>query len=127
MSAPPSDRFPDNFKLLPRRVLIGALAADFILVVMYALTVGLKKTPTGKPLIFLFGLGFAMLAFGGTVIETLGNYLPAASIQRLVEVGVEESIEMFGATVMLYSATRVLAQAGARLLPPSVTAPAPAK
>jgi hypothetical protein len=67
--------------------------------------------------ILLLGVGFAIMVFGATVIETIGNFLPAESASRLIEVGVEETFEMFGASVMLYAIVRVVASAGSRLVP----------
>jgi hypothetical protein len=254
MPKPEPAQVRDNWKLLPRRVLIGALIVDAFLAIAYALTADLPKTPTAKPLTFLFGLngegnipawfsgaqllliglaflvlaswifqsderiaalrrlfftvglafvylsadevgqvhekmsavaqswhplylfeirllaaigfkrrklhggsiwiplfaivglilliwlwpqikkawklwrkeilllalGFAILALGATVVETVGNLLHS-SIEREVQVGIEEMLELVGASVMLYAAMRVLAATGARLLPPSLT------
>ena len=54
MTKPSQSR--DNWKLLPKRVLIGALIVDAFLLVMYALTIWLPPTPAAKPLTFLFDL-----------------------------------------------------------------------
>jgi len=70
--------------------------------------------------ILLLALGFGVLVFGAVVVESLGDLIPAgARVLRMVEVGVEESFELVGASVMLYAGARVLAAAGARLLPDS--------
>lgn len=74
--------------------------------------------------ILLLASGFGVLVFGAVVIEAVGDLIPASMVTlHLVEVGVEEAFELVGASVVLYSAARVLAAAGARLLPPSATAP----
>jgi hypothetical protein len=68
--------------------------------------------------ILLLAVGFGVLAFGAVVVESLGDLIPkTALLLRGVEVGVEESLELVGASVMLYAVTRILAAAGARLLP----------
>lgn len=74
--------------------------------------------------ILLLALGFGVLVFGAVVIEASGDLIPRAAVTlRLVEIGVEEAFELVGASLMLYSGARVLAGAGAKLLPASVTAP----
>lgn len=68
--------------------------------------------------ILLLALGFGVLTLGATVVESLGDLIPkTALLFRGIEVGVEESLELVGASVMLYAVTRILAAAGARLLP----------
>lgn len=68
--------------------------------------------------ILLLALGFGVLVFAATILESLGDFIPKGSeALRMVEVGFEETLESLGATIMFYSAVRVLAGAGARLLP----------
>jgi hypothetical protein len=68
--------------------------------------------------IILLVVGFGVLVFAGTVIESLGDFIPrnAYSI-RVIEVGIEESMESLGASIILFSAVSVLAAAGAAVLP----------
>jgi hypothetical protein len=70
----------------------------------------------------LLGLGFGVLVFGATVVEVIG-ILTRSTFSTAIEVGIEEMLEILGVSVMLYAAVRVLADAGGRLLPLSVTAP----
>ena len=68
--------------------------------------------------VLLLAVGFATLAVGAVIVESLGDLIPKAALaMRAVEVGVEEGLELVGASVMLYAVTRILAAAGARLLP----------
>jgi hypothetical protein len=252
MTKPASAKPRDNWKLLPKRTLIGALIADALMVVLYSLTIWLPQTPSAKPITFLFdlnleanvpawwsgaqllligitflllsawffqsderiaplrrlffmvglaftylsadevgqihentskllqswhflnlveirllaalghkvhklhggslwiplfaiigigliwwlwpqfklgwklwhreilmlALGFGVLVFGAVVVESLGDLIPAsAHLLHYIEVGVEEGLELIGASVMLYAGALVLASAGARLLP----------
>ena len=254
-STPKTDSPADNWKALPKRILLGAMGADTVLILLYAITVGLTPTPSRKPLTFLFDLngegnvaawfsgtqlfviglaflllalwffqsderiaplrrlffvcglafvylsadeigqihenmskvlqswhwlnqvetkflamlgkkmhrlhggslwipifvvvgvaliwwlwpqfklawklwrteifllaaGFGILAFGAVVLEALGDLIPVgALLMRRLEVGVEEGFELVGASIMLYAVVRVLAAAGAKLLPAAV-------
>jgi hypothetical protein len=68
----------------------------------------------------LMGVGFGILVFGAVVVEALGAAIPkTATTARDVQVGIEESFEMVGVSVMLYAAMRVLAAAASRILPGS--------
>jgi hypothetical protein len=68
----------------------------------------------------LVGVGFAILVFGAVVIEALGSAIPkTAALARDIEVGIEETFEMAGVSVILYAATCVLAAAASRVLPGS--------
>jgi hypothetical protein len=68
--------------------------------------------------ILLLAVGFAVLTFAATVLESLGDLIPKdAYTLRVIEVGVEETLESVGSTIVLYSVVRVLAAAGAALLP----------
>lgn len=72
----------------------------------------------------LLGIGAAILVFGAVVIEMLGAAIPKGAVAlRDIEVGVEETFETVGVTLILYAAVRVLSAAGARLLPGSTPDP----
>ena len=73
-----------------------------------------------------------MLVFAATVIESMGDLIPASAVTlRMIEVGAEETLESVGSSIVLYSVVRVLAKAGAAALPGSAsraaTAAAPAE
>jgi hypothetical protein len=76
----------------------------------------------------LIGVGLGMLVFGAVFIEMLGAAIPkGALLLRDIEVGIEETFEITGVSVILYGVLRVLAAAGSRLLPgPASTAEASA-
>jgi hypothetical protein len=68
----------------------------------------------------LVGVGFGILVFGAVVIEALGAAIPkTAEIARDIEVGIEETFEMAGVSVILYAVARVFAAAASRILPGS--------
>jgi hypothetical protein len=70
---------------------------------------------------FLLALGFGVLVFGAVVLEGVGDFIPpAAKLVKHMSVGFEEGLEMLGASIVLYSVMRILAEAGARLLPGDV-------
>lgn len=75
----------------------------------------------------LIGVGFGILVLGAVAVEALGAAIPkTATAARDIQVGIEESIEMVGVSVMLYAAMRVLAAAASRILPgsaPEVVSP----
>lgn len=75
MAKPQAAELRDNWKLLPKRALVGALIADAFVVLMYSLTIGLPHTPSAKPLIFLFDLnaeGNFSSWFAGTQMLLIG-------------------------------------------------------
>ena len=75
--------------------------------------------------ILLLMAGFAVLVFAATVLESMGDLIPKGdTLLRMVEVGFEETLESVGSSIVLYSVVRVLAKAGAGILPGSVTKPA---
>lgn len=75
--------------------------------------------------VLLLAIGFGTIVFGAVCVEMLGDMIPkGADAMRLVEVGFEEGFELVGASIMLYAIARILAQAGARLLPTSAEQPA---
>jgi hypothetical protein len=68
----------------------------------------------------LLGVGAAILVFGAVVIEMLGAAIPKDAMGlRDIEVGIEETFETVGVSVILYAVVRVLAAAGERVLPGS--------
>jgi hypothetical protein len=68
--------------------------------------------------ILLLAIGFGVLVFAATVLESLGDLIPqSAHTLRVIEVGIEETLESVGSSIVLYSVMRVVAQAGARVLP----------
>ena len=79
--------------------------------------------------IMLLVVGFGVLVLAGTVIESMGDLIPTSAVGlRMIEVGFEETLESVGASIVLYSVVRVLAKAGAGVLPGSVRrAEAPAQ
>ncbi|MDR3686298.1 MAG: hypothetical protein P4L93_05000 [Coriobacteriia bacterium] len=72
--------------------------------------------------ILLLVIGFGVLVFAATVIESMGDLIPKSMYAlRLIEVGVEETLESLGSSIVLYSVVRVLARAGERVLPGSTS------
>ena len=70
--------------------------------------------------ILLLAAGFGLLVFAAAVLESIGDLLPAGVAGvRMIEVGVEETLESIGSSIVLYSVVSVLAQAGAGVLPGS--------
>jgi hypothetical protein len=68
--------------------------------------------------ILLLAVGFGVLVFGAVVIESLGDLIPKnATTLRVIEVAIEETFESVGCSVVLYSVMRVVARAGAGVLP----------
>jgi hypothetical protein len=75
--------------------------------------------------ILLLAVGFAVLVFAATVLESLGDLIPKdAFTLRVIEVGVEETLESIGSSIVLYSVISVLAAAGASVLPGAASKPA---
>jgi hypothetical protein len=65
----------------------------------------------------LLGVGFGLLVFGAVVVESLGDLIPkGATVLRLTEVGIEEGIELVGASIILYAVVRVVGAVAERLL-----------
>jgi hypothetical protein len=75
--------------------------------------------------ILLFASGFAVLVLAATVIETLGCFIPKEMVSfKIFEVGVEETLEAIGSSIVFFSAVSVLAKAASGILPGSVERPA---
>lgn len=60
--------------------------------------------------------GFALLIFGGALVETIGYVIGLKSAGIQYEIVVEEACEMIGASVLLYACMRMLTTVGAALL-----------
>jgi hypothetical protein len=55
-------------------------------------------------------IGFGVLVFGAVVVEGLGTLIPkTAAVARAAEVGLEEGLEMVGATIILFGALSIVA------------------
>lgn len=53
-------------------------------------------------------LGFAMILLGGVLLEALSNVLDPDSLVGFLEVGLEEMLEMFGTTLILWAGLECL-------------------
>jgi hypothetical protein len=68
--------------------------------------------------ILFLAIGFGVLVFSATVIESLGDLIPKdAYTLRVIEVAIEETGESIGSSIVLYSVASVLAVAAASVLP----------
>lgn len=56
----------------------------------------------------LFAGGFGLVVSGGVFAEALGYFVPIDTLARFLEIGIEESLELVGASVMVYALSRVL-------------------
>ncbi len=94
--------------------LLVMIAVALLLTVCQLLAADLLQLwTTHRRLLLLTILGVAIGLIGGMGIETLGYKLfqgPSESIWYKVEVTVEESMEMLGASVVLYSALKLRLQ-----------------
>ncbi len=61
--------------------------------------------------VLLFALGFVVLASGGFLLEVAQIYRKWQGLGRLFEIGIEEWLEMLGATIMVLPAYRILSYA----------------